>query len=95
MSRLCMMSPPPARRVAGPLGHLTRTADPDGADQIGPIGVSGRDTPPNAMNPVAITIMLSLLLGFAAAILYALVSGSSWLLALLAILVVGLFVRWG
>lgn len=47
------------------------------------------------MNPVAIAIMLSLFAGFGAALLYALASGSAWLLAALAIGVVALFVRWG
>lgn len=47
------------------------------------------------MNPVAIATMLALLAAFCAALVYALASGSTWLLAGLAILVVGLFVRWG
>ena len=47
------------------------------------------------MNPVAVAVMLSLTAGFGLALVYALASGSAWLLALLAIGIVALFVRWG
>lgn len=48
-----------------------------------------------AMNPVALTVMLSVTFGFAAALLYALGTGTAWAVAVLAIVAVALFVRWG
>lgn len=46
------------------------------------------------MNPVALATMASIMIGFLAALLYALSSGTTWFVALLAILAVALFVRW-
>ena len=47
------------------------------------------------MNLVAVAVMLTLVVGFLGALLYGLSAGLAWLVALLAILSVGLFVRWG
>jgi uncharacterized membrane protein len=46
------------------------------------------------MNPVALATMAAIMIGFSAAMLYALSSGTGWVVALLAILAVALFVRW-
>lgn len=46
------------------------------------------------MNPIALATMATILVAFAAALLYALSSGTGWVVALLAILAVALFVRW-
>ncbi len=46
------------------------------------------------MNPVALATMASIMLGFTAALLYALSSGTAWVVALLAIMALALFVRW-
>lgn len=47
------------------------------------------------MNPVAVATMLGLTIGFFGLVAYALTVGEAWLLAILAILAIGLFVRWG
>ncbi len=47
------------------------------------------------MNPVAVTIMLSIIVGFLGLLLYALSTGAAWVVAVLAIVAVALFVRWG
>jgi hypothetical protein len=50
---------------------------------------------PAAMNPVAVATMLGIALGFFGLLAYALTVGEAWLLALLAIVAIGVFVRWG
>ena len=47
------------------------------------------------MNPVAVATMLGIALGFAGLLAYALMAGEAWLLAVLAILAIGVFIRWG
>ena len=47
------------------------------------------------MNLVAVAVMLTIVAGFLAALLYGLSAGLAWLVALLAIISVALFVRWG
>ncbi|MEH3119717.1 MAG: hypothetical protein PGN25_19595 [Methylorubrum populi] len=47
------------------------------------------------MNPVAVATMLGIALGFFGLLAYALSVGEAWLLAVLAVLAVGVFVRWG
>lgn len=47
------------------------------------------------MNPVALAVMLSILVGFFGTLAYALTTGASWIVAGLAILAVAVFVRWG
>ncbi len=56
---------------------------------------AGLRTENPAMNPVAVATMLGLSLGFLGLVAYALSVGEAWLLAVLAILAVGVFVRWG
>ncbi len=56
---------------------------------------AGLRTKNPAMNPVAVATMLGLSLGFFGLVAYALSVGEAWLLAVLAILAVGVFVRWG
>ncbi|GEO98600.1 hypothetical protein [Methylobacterium haplocladii] len=46
------------------------------------------------MNPVALATMASIMVGFTAALLYALSTGTAWFVALLVILAVALFVKW-
>ncbi|MGN7123333.1 hypothetical protein ACTHQZ_02955 [Methylorubrum thiocyanatum] len=48
-----------------------------------------------AMNPVAVATMLGIALGFFGLLAYALIVGEAWLLAVLAIVAIGVFVRWG
>ena len=48
-----------------------------------------------AMNPVAVATMLGIALGFFGLLAYALTVGESWLLAVLVIVAIGGFVRWG
>lgn len=48
-----------------------------------------------AMNLLAATVMLSIIVGFLALLLYALSTGAAWGVALLAIVAVALFIRWG
>lgn len=47
------------------------------------------------MNPVAVTVMLSIIVGFLGLLLYGLSTGAVWIVAVLAIVGVALFVRWG
>ncbi|AMB46409.1 MULTISPECIES: hypothetical protein [Methylobacteriaceae] len=47
------------------------------------------------MNPVAIATMLGIALGFFGLLAYALTVGEAWLLAVLAVIAIALFVRWG
>ncbi|AWN43430.1 hypothetical protein DK389_26620 [Methylobacterium durans] len=47
------------------------------------------------MNPVAITVMLGIAVGFLGLVVYALHIGPPWLLAVLALLVIAGFLRWG
>ena len=47
------------------------------------------------MNPVAVATMLGIALGFSSLLAYALLAGEAWLLAVLAILAIGVFIRWG
>ncbi|WP_200943283.1 hypothetical protein [Methylobacterium sp. Leaf123] len=47
------------------------------------------------MNPVAVATMLGIALGFFGLLAYALTVGEAWLLAILVIIAIGLFVRWG
>ena len=47
------------------------------------------------MNPVAVATMLGIALGFFGLLAYALTVGEAWLLAVLAIVAIGVFVRWG
>ncbi|GLS59242.1 hypothetical protein GCM10007887_19080 [Methylobacterium haplocladii] len=49
---------------------------------------------PTTMNPVALATMASIMVGFTAALLYALSTGTAWFVALLVILAVALFVKW-
>ncbi|GLS44998.1 hypothetical protein [Methylobacterium brachythecii] len=46
------------------------------------------------MNPVALFVMAAITIGYVAAMLVALNTGTGWVVALLAILGVALFVRW-
>ncbi|GEP10764.1 hypothetical protein [Methylobacterium gnaphalii] len=46
------------------------------------------------MNPVALIVMATIAIGYVAALLVALHTGTGWVVALLAILVIALFVRW-
>ena len=48
-----------------------------------------------AMNPVAVATMLGIALGFFGLLAYSLTVGEAWLLAVLAIVAIGVFVRWG
>lgn len=48
-----------------------------------------------SMNPVAVTVMLSIIVGFLGLLLYGLSTGAVWIVAVLAIVAVALFVRWG
>ncbi|WP_342150624.1 hypothetical protein [Methylorubrum sp. SB2] len=47
------------------------------------------------MNPVAVATMVGITLGFFGLVAYALTVGEAWLLAVLAIVAIALFVRWG
>ncbi|WP_232631622.1 hypothetical protein [Methylobacterium sp. Leaf118] len=47
------------------------------------------------MNPVAVATMLGITIGFAGLLAYALTVGEAWLLAIVVIIVLALFVRWG
>ncbi|MFC6388064.1 hypothetical protein [Methylorubrum zatmanii] len=47
------------------------------------------------MNPVAVATMLGIALGFFGLVAYALTVGEPWLLAVLAILAIAVFIRWG
>ena len=49
----------------------------------------------SAMNPVAVATMLGITIGFFGLVAYALTVGEAWLLAILAIVSIALFVRWG
>lgn len=47
------------------------------------------------MNPVAVATMLGIALGFLGLLAYALFVGEPWLFAVLVILAIAVFVRWG
>ena len=47
------------------------------------------------MNPVAVATMVGITLGFFGLVAYALTVGEAWLIAVLAIVAIALFVRWG
>ncbi|CAO4163855.1 hypothetical protein [Methylorubrum populi] len=47
------------------------------------------------MNPVAVATMLGIAFGFFGLVAYALAFGEAWLLAVLAILAIAVFIRWG
>jgi len=47
------------------------------------------------MNPVALALMSTILVGFFGSMAYALSTGAGWVVAGLAILAVAVFVRWG
>ncbi|MEA1834733.1 hypothetical protein U8607_21805 [Methylobacterium durans] len=57
-----------------------------------PVGEIERE---GGMNPVAITVMLGIAAGFLGLVVYALHIGPPWLLAVLALLVIAGFLRWG
>ena len=79
-------------RIDPVIARLHRDA---GTHAFSPIASQPGDThKPSSMNPVALVVMAVIAVGYVAAMLVALHTGTGWVVALLAILVIALFVRW-